>query len=155
MAIIPQVSVNTDLSEGMCFGCGKSNAIGLKLEFRREGDEVRAEFTPGSQYQSWPGMVHGGIVICMLDEAMSYAAYFGGFTCITAKLEARLKQMVPIGEPLVITSSITRYTRKLVDTRAEIRLQDGTVAAEGTSTQFFVEDKADGKSKTEGNQAGA
>jgi len=147
--------MNADLSEGLCFGCGTNNPIGLKLKFRRDGKGVRTEFTPGSQYQGWPGMVHGGILICMLDEAMSYAAHFAGTICITARMEVKLKHLVPVEEPLIIISSVTRHTRRLLNTRAEACLQDGTVVAEGTSTQFVVEDKSGGKSNTEGTQADA
>ena len=153
MATLPRVSVNTDLSEGLCFGCGKNNPIGLKLKFRRDGKGVRTEFTPGSQYQGWPGMVHGGILICMLDEAMAYAAHFEDFTIITAKMEIKLKHLVPVEEPLIITSSVTRHTRRLLNTRAEVCLRDGTVVAEGTSTQFVIEAKSGETSNMEGNQA--
>ena len=155
MATFPRVSVNVDLSEGLCFGCGKNNPIGLKLKFRRDGKGVRTEFTPGSQYQGWPGMVHGGILICMLDEAMTYAARFAGAMCITARMDVKLKHLVPVEEPLIITSSVTRHTRRLLNTRAEVCLRDGTVVAEGTSTQFVVEDKSGEKSNVEGTQADA
>ncbi|MFC1962064.1 PaaI family thioesterase, partial [Chloroflexota bacterium] len=71
MVIMPRVSVNTDMSDGLCFGCGQNNPIGLKLKFKKDGDGVRTEFTPGESYQGWPGMVHGGIIGCLLDEAMA------------------------------------------------------------------------------------
>jgi hypothetical protein len=42
MVEIPKVTLNADLDEGYCFGCGRNNPIGLKLRFAREGGDVRA-----------------------------------------------------------------------------------------------------------------
>lgn len=150
MAILPQVSINTDLSEGLCFGCGQNNPIGLKLSFRRDGKTVKAEFTPGKLYQGWPGVVHGGIITCMLDEAMSYAIHFEGMTCITARMEIKLKRLALVEEPLVITSTIIRNSRRLIETKAKVALRDGTVIAESTATHFVIE----ANSGNAGNKAG-
>ncbi len=138
MVVLPQVSIDTDLSEGLCFGCGTNNPIGLKLSFRQEGEKVKAEFAPGKHHQGWPGVVHGGIITCLLDEAMSYAAHFAGVRCLTARMEVRLRRSALISELLVVTSSITKQARRLIKTRAEVTLRDGTVIAEGTATQFVI-----------------
>ena len=138
MSIWPQVSIDTEKSLTMCFACGQDNPIGLKLNFEWDNGTVRAEFTPGQFHQGWSGVVHGGIIGCLLDEAMTYAPYFEGLDCITAKMEMRLRRPALVGEHLVITSSITRKTRKLVETKAAISLKDGTLVAEGTATMFIL-----------------
>ena len=52
-----------------CFICGRSNPVGLQMTFFDNGvDEVYAEHTVPDLYQSYPGLVHGGIVTAMLDE---------------------------------------------------------------------------------------
>ena len=61
MVRLPRVSINTDLSDGLCFGCGQNNPIGLKLIFRRDGYGVRTEFNPNQQHQGWPGVLYGGM----------------------------------------------------------------------------------------------
>ena len=99
---------------------------------------AKAEFTPSKIYQGWSGMVHGGIIICILDEAMAYAARFEGMDCVTAKIQAELRRLTSINDPLFITSSVTKKTRKLVKTKAKISLADGTLIAEGTATQFII-----------------
>ena len=134
----PQISVDTDRGYSMCFGCGQNNPIGLKLGFRWDGKTARAEFTPTKFYQGWSGLVHGGILISILDEAMAYAALFEGRHCITAKMQVKLSRLAPIDEPLIITSSTIRKTRKLVEAKAAISLKDGTLIAEGTATQFVI-----------------
>lgn len=138
MVALPNVTLNTEMNEGLCFGCGKNNPIGLKLKFSRDGGKLRSEFTPHEHHQGWPGVVHGGIIISVLDEAMSYATYLEGISCLTATMEAKFKQPAKIEEPLVITSSITKQNRKLIRTKAKVSLRDGTVVAESTATQFIV-----------------
>ena len=134
----PQISVDTNRELSLCFGCGQNNPIGLKLSFQRDGKTARAEFTPTKLYQGWPGLVHGGIIICILDEAMGYAALFEGMNCVTAKMQAKLRRPASIDEPLIITSSTIKKTRKLIETKAAISLKDGTLIAEGTATQFVI-----------------
>jgi len=132
----PKVSIDERYS--LCFGCGQDNPIGLKLNFSWDGKTARAEFTPTKLYQGWSDMVHGGIILCLLDEAMAYAARFEGMTCVTAKIQARLKRPAVVDEPLIITASVTQKSRRLVEAKADISLTDGTPIAEGTATQFAV-----------------
>ena len=125
----------------MCFGCGQDNPIGLKLDFRWDGKTARAEFTPSKLYQGWAGIVHGGIITCVLDEAMGYAALFGGVYCVTARMQVKIKRLPLVDEPLVITSFIAKKNRKLIEAKASISLRDGTPVAEGNATQFVLNTK--------------
>ena len=137
----PQVRVDIDLGNELCFGCGKNNPVGLKLDFKWDGKQARAEFTPTKFYQGWSGIVHGGIINSILDEAMAYAALFQGMHCITARMQTRIKRPALIDEVLVITSFVTKKSRKVVETKATITLKDGTPVAEGTSSQLVVKSK--------------
>jgi acyl-coenzyme A thioesterase PaaI-like protein len=141
MESLSPISIDTEKSLAMCFGCGKENPIGLKLSFIWENGTASAEFTPNGSHQGWSGIVHGGIIGSLLDEAMSNAPYFEGIPCLTAKMEIRIRCPAPIGEPLIITSSITRKTRRLVETRATITFKGGTVVAESTATMFVIRPK--------------
>ena len=56
--------------------------------------------------------------------------------------------MLPVGQPVVLTSSITKRTRKLLEAKAEMAFKDGTVVAESTATMYIVSRKdgeTDGK----------
>ena len=44
-------------------------------------------------------------------------------------------------EPLVITASVTKNRKKLIETSGMVCLKDGTVIAESTSKQFVVENE--------------
>jgi acyl-coenzyme A thioesterase PaaI-like protein len=136
------VILDTDLNEGFCFGCGQNNPMGLKLHFIKDGDNIRAEFTPDKMHQGWPGLLHGGILGTLLDEAMSNIAYATGNTCLTASIEIRLRQPVKVAVPLVVTAWIIRQRKKLIETGGRVCLKDGTVIAESTAKQFIAENRA-------------
>ena len=148
MANWPHISVGMVKESSMCFACGQDNPIGLKLRFDWDGKTARAEFTPSKLHQGWSGVVHGGIITCLLDEAMSYATLFEGIHTITAKMQVRIKHPTPIDEPLSITGNIAKKTRKLVETKAVIFLKDGTPVAEAVATHFVVS-KANNDKKTD------
>jgi uncharacterized protein (TIGR00369 family) len=133
----PQPPTDTVKESDMCFVCGPKNPIGLRLKFDWDGKEVKAKFTPGGYHQGWAGLVHGGIISCLLDEAMSYAALYSGVNGLTARMQVRFKRPQPIDEPLTVTGAVTRKTRRLVETKAELRLGDGTLVAESTATMFI------------------
>lgn len=136
MANWPRISIDMKKSLGMCFACGPDNPIGLKLRFNWDGKMAETEFTPTELHQGWTGIVHGGIITCLLDEAMSYAALFEKIDTVTARLQVRIRRPISIGEKLSIVGRVTKKTRKLAETEGTIFLKDRTVVAEATATQF-------------------
>ncbi len=142
MVAIPKVMLNTELNEGFCFGCGQNNPIGMKLRFVKDGKIIHAEFTPHKMHQGWPGMLHGGILACLLDEAMSNIAYATGNTTMTATINIRWRQPVKVEVPLVVTAWVTRHRKKIIETSGKVTLKDGTIIAESTAKQFIAESQA-------------
>jgi len=134
----PKISVDIDKDFDMCFACGQKNPIGLKLDFVKEGKGVKAEFTPTKLHQGWSGLVHGGIIGCILDEAMSYAALFSGVNSLTARMQTRFRRPLQTDEPLIITARVTKKTRRLVEAEAKMRLKDGTPVADSKATMFIL-----------------
>lgn len=86
-----------------CFACGLNNPFGLKIRFYNTAPgEVIADYTVTENYQGYPGVVHGGIVAAMLDEAAG-RAHMGGDPprfMVTARLSIRYRQKVEVGKPL-------------------------------------------------------
>lgn len=86
-----------------CFVCGLKNPNGLHLRFYSTAPgEVEVRHTIPEHFQGYPGVVHGGIVAAMLDEAAG-RSHMGGENprfMFTAKLEIRYRQNVPVGQPL-------------------------------------------------------
>ncbi len=117
----------------MCFGCGRNNTIGLKLDFHQEGESVRAEFIPGEMYQGWPGVVHGGLICTMLDEVIGYAAGYQGLYAVTVKMEVCYRKPAMIGQRLLLCARVKSVSGRTVVCDGDIQLEDGTLIAEAHS----------------------
>jgi acyl-coenzyme A thioesterase PaaI-like protein len=117
-----------------CFACGDDNPIGMHLEgIRREGDEVRATLRPRPEYQSYPGMLHGGLSATALDEVMGYAAILlTGIWSATATMEVRFRAPVPYDADLELVAGITETRSRRVRAWARLHLPDGSVAVSCT-----------------------
>jgi uncharacterized protein (TIGR00369 family) len=116
-----------------CFVCGVENENGLGLEFFELGDgRVAAEPVLPDSFQGYPGIVHGGIVASMLDEITGRAAMINDHNHfrLTAKLEIRYRRPVPTGETIRLVGWVVEDRSRLVNAHGEIRLVDGTLAAE-------------------------
>jgi len=109
----------------------------LKLEFNWDGKVATSSFTTTELHQGWKGIIHGGILSSLLDEAMGYVAYFEKVGGVTAIIEVRFKRPVSIGEPLAITAWVSNKARRFVDTEASLTLKDGTVVATAKAKQYI------------------
>lgn len=115
-----------------CFVCGPDNPIGLRLRFEREGEGVRAEFTPSELHVGYEGLVHGGILAALIDDALANVWFTKGEEAVTAKIEVRFRQEVRPGEPLIVVAQPTGSRGGLMTGRAQVRRPDGDVVADGT-----------------------
>lgn len=123
-----------------CFGCGQNNPMGLKLRFRWEDGRALADFTPGEAHQGWPGIMHGGLVNAMLDEAMGYVTYFQGLNTVTARMTVRFRRTARLGQRLLLAAETVKRAKRIVEVKGLAQLDDGTVVAESTATMFVLSD---------------
>jgi acyl-coenzyme A thioesterase PaaI-like protein len=136
---IPKLNLEKVENNQMCMGCGKANTHGFKLEFRQDGKTALAYFTPSPYHQGWPGFAHGGALMTVMDEAIGWACHFAGIFTVTAKIEIRIKSMASIGEPLIVSATIAKQTRRTLELEADIKRPDGSVVAEASSIQFITQ----------------
>lgn len=121
----------------MCFVCGRKNPVGLYMRFYDNGkDEVLSEYTVAEHYQSYPGIVHGGILASMLDEVVGRVAMIGDHHhfMVSVKLQVLYRHPVPVETPLKIRGRIIRLRGRLGKAQGEIILPDGKVACEAAIT---------------------
>ncbi len=116
---------------GRCFVCGQDNPIGLKLKFVPAGEGVRAEFTPSELHAGYDGLVHGGILAALIDDAMANIWFTRGQEAVTAKIEIRFRQEARPGEKLVVSAEPGGSKGGLRIARATVARADGAVVAEG------------------------
>lgn len=117
-----------------CFACGQANPIGLRLRFEEDGDGIRAEFTPGPQFQGYEGVLHGGIVAAALDDAMANLFHMRGRETVTARIEIRYRREAPVGQRLIVTARTTGERGRFFTAEATLALPDGTCLAEAQGT---------------------
>ncbi len=127
--------------EHHCFGCGELNPFSLGLKFHQKGDEVYTDFIPEQRHQGYPGLLHGGITSTILDEVMSNSIAAIGLRALTARLEIRFRQSIPIGQKLRAEGRITRKKSRTIDTEGFIYLEDGRLAAEANARFMLMSDE--------------
>ncbi|MDQ2800168.1 MAG: PaaI family thioesterase [Armatimonadota bacterium] len=111
---------------GLCFGCGPRNAIGLRLTFGWDGDTYFTRWTPRPEHQGWADRVHGGLLALVLDESLSRAALERhGLDWVTAELTTRLKRPAVVGDPLRIEAWIVTVRPRLIVCEGEVRTENG------------------------------
>ena len=121
-------------SSRSCFVCGRENhgGLGALWESDRQAGEVRAEIAIPERFNGYPGVVHGGVVTALLDEAMARTALIeGGFEdlMVTARMEVAFRQPVPTATPVTVVARLRKKTASRAQAEAELRLPDGSVAA--------------------------
>lgn len=138
-----------------CFVCGVDNPVGLHMQFFESATspiQVSAEITVPEQYQSYPGIVHGGIVATMLDEVSSRTIFRGDplRIVVTARLSIRYRKPVPVETLLKLSGHIVEDKGKIITVAGQIQGPDGTVLAEADAVlmevapDFFGENAWDG-----------
>ena len=117
-----------------CFACGTENESGLRLVFSYGDDGRTAEtrFMPDVCYQGWKDLVHGGILMTLMDETMAKAAAHCGLSIVTAEMTSKFKSPARVGALLICSAKVEDIRRRLVYARASICNEDGSVIAEAT-----------------------
>ncbi|MCL4852399.1 MAG: PaaI family thioesterase [Bryobacteraceae bacterium] len=113
-----------------CFVCGQENPRGLRIHFeRQDGGEMSAHWRPGPEWEGFAGIVHGGVVSTVLDEAMSKAVADTGAEALTAELRVRFRRHVTSTEIFLLRGWIVKRNRRLIETEASLTAPDGTECA--------------------------
>jgi acyl-coenzyme A thioesterase PaaI-like protein len=112
--------------QSSCFVCGQDNPRGLRIRFQRnEQGEVSALWSPAPVWEGFKGIVHGGVVSAVLDEAMSKAVSSSGCEALTAELQVRFRRPVASGQSFLVRGWIVRRSKRLVRTESTLTDRDG------------------------------
>jgi acyl-coenzyme A thioesterase PaaI-like protein len=105
-----------------CYVCGAKNQIGLAIAFEinRDASKIHASFTPAVSHQGFEGIVHGGILSAVLDEAMAKLAFSLDLPAVTAEMTIKFKAPAAPGDVLAIEGSLKEISHKLIFAEATI-----------------------------------
>lgn len=98
----------TVLDDYQCFGCSPHNPHGLRLRFRQRPDGLAASFQLGRAHESYPGVVHGGLVGVICDETMGNLLVLRtGRPAFTTAMRVRYLAPMPVDVPHECRARIT------------------------------------------------
>jgi uncharacterized protein (TIGR00369 family) len=120
-----------------CFACGRANPIGLHLDYEVGRRRATTRFVPRHEHSGYEGLVHGGIVTALLDETMGWAIFHEGIWGVTTRIAVTFRQPVAVGTELLVSGSVTRQSRRAIETHGDVRGADGVLLAEADAT-FLV-----------------
>jgi acyl-coenzyme A thioesterase PaaI-like protein len=125
---------NIQPSSKHCFVCGVANPFGLHLTFIETAPgEVTCDCSMPENFQSYPGIVHGGVVSAMLDEVSGRALMGPNDNprfMFTAKLEVHFHKNVPIGRPLHLVGKAGKSRSRVATATGYVYDLEGTLLAE-------------------------
>ena len=124
--------------QATCFVCGSDNPGGLQLRYEHGVDgTVNATWTPTNMCEGFRGIVHGGIVSTVLDEAMSKAVFATKCQALTCELRVRFRHHVIVGEALRIRGWVVARQKRKITAEASLCTLDGKERAQAWAT-FLV-----------------
>ena len=85
-----------------CFVCGPNNPDGMRLKFvlDEERQTFVCRFRLGKRYTGPPGHCHGGIIACILDDAMGKVNKLHQVIALTREMTVEYLKPVPLHKPL-------------------------------------------------------
>jgi acyl-coenzyme A thioesterase PaaI-like protein len=97
------------------------------------GDAVELPFVARRDLAGWAEVIHGGLVATVLDEVMTWAALIASRrACFAAELTVRLRRPLPPETSCVAVARLAAARRRIFDTEARLRDEEGTVYATAT-----------------------
>jgi hypothetical protein len=86
---------------GNCFGCAPGNMRGLRLTFRHdEAGRISTDVCLGRDFESFPGIIHGGLVATVMDEVLARASlHVHRLPSMTVGQRLRYEKVMKTGHP--------------------------------------------------------
>lgn len=105
-----------------CFACRPvaKGGLGLSFDVRADGSVASAWTCPRGG-ESYPGIVHGGLLATTLDSAMVHALFARGIVARTGELNVRFCRPVVFGEATTVIARLCETHPPLFHLEAEIR----------------------------------
>ena len=124
----------------LCFGCGIANLFGLQMEVEpAEGAEaVTGRFFLKQDHQGPPGIAHGGVLACALDEAMALCLHGEGTLAVTGRLEVDFRAPAAVGTFVRVDARVERRDGGRLELSAEARSVGGERTVLATGRASFV-----------------
>ena len=106
---------------------------------RRTGEP--ASYTARAEHAGWAGILHGGVIFALMDEALGWSLYFQDIPAVTARAETRFHKPIRVGTPLIVAAQAVRQRCRVFQSHAEVRVDSpgNAVLAETNATLYVIE----------------
>ena len=123
-----------------CIVCGQEHPHGMRVAYTVDGaGSAEAVWTVRAEFQGFDGILHGGAVLGLLDDAMWYAVYGAGAVTLTAEASIRYRAPVAVGTTVRVNGSARQLRGRLWACTAQIGpAAGGAVLAEATASFVAV-----------------
>ena len=125
--------------ENKCFGCGGSAEAGMFLTFEQDNVQrkIVGKFVMGPRYQGGGGMLHGGIIAMLMDEAMGKCCRFHNALAVTADMTIDYLRPIRVDQEIFVEAYETAQVGRNLFQMCEIRDVERKVLARGRA-RFVV-----------------
>jgi acyl-coenzyme A thioesterase PaaI-like protein len=109
--------------DSRCFVCERANPRGLQIPFFHDTDAelVFATFDLPPEFSGAPTLVHGGVTLALIDEAMSWATIaLGGKFAYTGETAARFEWPVRLGRSYRVEARLVDRSARRMTTEAAV-----------------------------------
>jgi acyl-coenzyme A thioesterase PaaI-like protein len=132
------------VDDDYCFGCGTQNPIGLHINFDVTEEGVKAIVQPKREYQGYRNMLHGGMMMTMLDEALAWAVATKYGHGVTAEITIRIRSFGEIDKPMTLIGKTTKRRLRMVEGESFLLDQNDKIIAQATGKFMLsnTDDKA-------------
>ena len=126
-------------TQSSCFVCGPTHPIGLRIKYELAGDgAMNARWVPERAWEGFPGIIHGGIVCTVLDEAMSKAVAARAGEALTAEMRVRFRRRIQPGQEFDVRGWIVDRSKRRIRAEATVIGADGEEFAHAWGTFLAV-----------------
>ncbi|MBY0118930.1 PaaI family thioesterase [Paenibacillus sp. FSL L8-0435] len=100
-----------------------------------DGKEVQIALTAGKHHTNSMGIIHGGVLTSLMDQAMGMVATAAMEVdgCVTTNLNVHFLAPMKQGE-LMVTATVLHQAGRSVTTHSEVRDESGTLGCMATAT---------------------
>jgi uncharacterized protein (TIGR00369 family) len=112
----------TKMQKNNCFVCGMNNRDGMRLKFilDEERQTFICKFRLSKRYTGPPGHTHGGIIACILDDAMGKVNKLHHVVALTREMTVEYLKPVPLRKPLRVEGREVEVRGRIHINTAEI-----------------------------------
>ena len=109
----------------------------LTFEQNNDSRSIVGKFVMGERYQGGGGMLHGGIIALLLDEAMGKVCRFRDAQAVTAEMNIDFLRPIRVDQEITVEAFETAQRGRNLYQFGEIRDGAGQVLARGRA-RFVV-----------------